>query len=62
MEWFEAILEIFGSAFLMKIEVKGEGGVKKWEFGKTKIFIRYQLFIRFNFELMYYNSLQLKVA
>ena len=23
MEWFEAIFEIFGSAFLKKIEVKG---------------------------------------
>ena len=55
MEWFEDIFEIFDSAFLKKIEVKGGHGVKKWEFGKTKIFLKYQLFIRFNFVFMYYG-------
>ena len=60
MEWFEAIFEIFGSAFLKKIEVKGGQGVKKWEFGKTKIFLKYQLFIIFNFVLMYYGQFPTK--
>ena len=56
MEWFEAIFEIFGSAFLKKIVVKVGHGVKKWEFWKTKIFLKYQLFIRFNFDLMCYSQ------
>ena len=60
MEWFEAIFEIFGSAFLKKIEVKGGQGVKKWEFGKTKIFLKYQLFIIFNFVFMYYGQFPTK--
>ena len=54
MEWFEAIFEIFGSAFLKKIKVKGGQGVKKWEFGKKTIFLKYQLFIIYNFVFMYY--------
>ena len=51
MERFETIFEILDSAFLKKIEVKGGRCVKKWEFGKKKIFLRYQLFIRFNSEM-----------
>ena len=39
MEWFEAIFEIFGSAFLKKIEVKGGHGVKSGNLGKQKIFL-----------------------
>ena len=30
--------------------------MKKWEFGKKKIFLIYQLFIRFNFVFMYYGQ------
>ena len=55
MERFETIFEILDSAFLKKIEVKGGQCVKKWEFGKKKIFLIYQLFIRFNFVFMYYG-------
>ena len=57
MERFETIFEILDSAFLKKIEVKGGRCLKKWEFGKKKIFLIYQLFIRFNFVLMYYGQL-----
>ena len=50
------IFEILGSAFLKKIEVKGGKGVKKWEFGETKIFLKYQLYIRFNLLFMCYGQ------
>ena len=60
VEWFEAIFEFFGSAFLKKIEVKGGQGVKKWEFWETKIFLKYQLFIRFNYVIMSYGQFPTK--
>ena len=56
MKRFETIFEILDSAFLKKIEVKGGRCVKKWEFGKKKFFLIYQLFIRFNFVFMYYGQ------
>ena len=43
-------------ALCKKIEVKGGQCVKKWAFGKKKIFLLYQLFIRFNFVFMYYGQ------
>ena len=56
MERFETIFEILDSAFLKKIGVKGGRWLKKWEFGKKKIFLIYKLFIRFNFVFMYYGQ------
>ena len=56
MERFETIFEMLDSAFLKKIEVKGGRCSKKWEFGKKKNFLIYQLFIRFNFVFMYYGQ------
>ena len=56
MERFETIFEILDSAFLKKIEVKGGQCVKKWELGKKKIFLINQLFIKFNFDFMYYGQ------
>ena len=43
-----------------EIEVKGGLCVKKWEFQKTKFFLKYQFFIRFNFVFMYYGQFPTK--
>ena len=55
MEWFEAIFEIFGSAFLKKIEVKGGHGVESGKFGKQNFFLNINFLLDSILFFMYYG-------